>query len=139
MDKVKAMINIYINIHFNPNSPIKLACDESKEGIGAVLLYLYPDGTSKSICFASRTLLGALAIYWGVGKFYQYLLGAKFILDSDYKPLMALFGEEREIPIMAVGRLQRWALYLSGFNFELRYVKGTITGGRKGRRAERLF
>ncbi|KAG5881209.1 hypothetical protein JTB14_037056 [Gonioctena quinquepunctata] len=29
----------------------------------------------------------ALAIYWALRKFYQYLMGDKFILCSDHKPL----------------------------------------------------
>jgi len=49
----------------------------------------------------------ALAIYWAVCKFYQYLMGNKFILCSDHKPLKALFGEHKGIPQLAAGKLQR--------------------------------
>jgi len=57
----------------------------------------------------------ALAIYWVANKFYQYLMGNEIILCSDYKPSIALFGEHKGIPQMAVDRLQKWALFLSGF------------------------
>ena len=120
-------------VHFDPKQEVKLASDASKEGIGAVLLHVYPNGSERPICFASRTLskaeknystihLEALAIYWGVRKFYQYLAGKEFIISSDHKPLLALFGEEKGIPLMAAGRLQRWAMFLSGFKYTLKYV-----------------
>lgn len=130
-------------VHFDPKIPIKLACDASNVGIGAVLLHVFPNGEEKPICFASRTLnkaeknysvihREALAIYWATQKFYQYLKGTKFILQSDHKPLLAIFGENKGIPQMAAGRLQRWAYFLSGFDYELQYVKGIHNGGADG-------
>ncbi|XP_046742528.1 uncharacterized protein K02A2.6-like [Diprion similis] len=130
-------------IHFNPSLEIKLVCDASKVGIGAVLLHILPDGSEKPISYASRVLRSAeknysvihreaLAIYWAVNKFYQYLLGNEFILCSDHKPLQALFGENKGIPQLAAGRLQRWALFLSGFNYKFQYVKGECNGGADG-------
>uniref|UniRef100_T1HF72 RT_RNaseH domain-containing protein n=1 Tax=Rhodnius prolixus TaxID=13249 RepID=T1HF72_RHOPR len=64
----------------------------------------------------------ALAIFWSVNKFYQYLAGNQFTLYYDNKPLLALFGEHKGLPEMAAGRLQRWALYLSGFNYTMKYI-----------------
>ena len=123
-------------VHFNPKLPIKLKCDASNVVIGSVLLHVLPDGTEKPICFASRVLRGseknyavihkeALAIYWSIQKFYQYLIGNHFILCTDHKPLLALFGEKKGIPQMAAGRLQRWALFISGLNYEIQFIKGT--------------
>jgi len=74
----------------------------------------------------------ALAIFWSVKKFSQYLLGRKLILCSDHKPLLALFGEHNGIPRMASNRLQRWALFLSEFNYELKYVQGKNNGAADG-------
>ena len=34
-------------------------------------------------------------------------MGNKFTLCSDHKPLNALFGENKGIPTMAAGKLQR--------------------------------
>lgn len=125
--------------HFDPEVTLKLVCDASQVGLGAVLLHVYSDGTEKPISFASRVLnkhemkysvihKEALAIYWGVKKFYQYLMGKHFILCSDHKPLIALFGESKGIPQMAAGRLQRWALFLSGFKYTFRHIKGSENG-----------
>lgn len=54
-------------------------------------------------------------------------MGNHFTLRSDHKPLEALFGEHKGIPQMAAGRLQRWALFLSNFNYSLKYIKGTTS------------
>lgn len=143
VDSKKIMLSEQNLAHFNPSIPIKLSCDASKVGVGAVLLHVYPDGTEKPISFASRVLnkseLGysvihkeALAIYWGVRKFYQYLMGNRFILCSDHLPLKALFGENKGIPQMAAGRLQRWALFLSGFSYTFQSIRGTDNGGADG-------
>lgn len=51
-------------------------------------------------------------------KFAQYLLGIKFVLEPDHRPLLTLLGENKGIPTMASGRIQRWALYLSEFNYK---------------------
>lgn len=54
-----------------------------------------------------------LACVFGVTKFHQYLYEQQFTLVSDHKPLMNLFNENKGIPQMASGRIQRWALTLS--------------------------
>ena len=44
------------------------------------------------------------------------------MLYTDHKPLLAIFGDRKGIPIFAANRLQRWAHILSAFNYEIRYV-----------------
>ena len=112
----RELVSERVLVHFNPKEKIKLACDASSVGIGAVLMHVFQNSKERPVCYASRTLTKAeknysvihreaLAIYWGVQKFYQYLKGVKFILQSDHKPLKALFGEEKGIPQMAAGRI----------------------------------
>lgn len=47
------------------------------------------------------------------------------MLESDHKPLLAIFGENKGLPVMAAARMQRWAFILSGFNYSMKYIKGT--------------
>lgn len=132
----KKLVDETILTHFNPKYPIKVTCDASGIGIGACLSQQFPDGNMKPITFVSRTLTAAeknysvldreaLAIYYAVKKFLYYLLGRKFILVTDHQPLKTIFGQKRGIPPMAAGRLQRWNVFLSNFDFEVEYIKGT--------------
>ena len=93
------------------------------------------DGSEHPVAFASRSLSPAkrkysqldkesLAIIFGVKIFRHYLLGRKFIIYSDHKPLQHLFGRSRAIPPMASARIQRWALTLSAYDYEINYKPG---------------
>ncbi|KAF2880668.1 hypothetical protein ILUMI_25507 [Ignelater luminosus] len=68
-------------IHFNPKLPLRLACDGSQCGIGAVPLHLNTNGEEKATAFALRILSKAekgdsmlakeaLAIYFSIKKFF---------------------------------------------------------------------
>lgn len=52
------------------------------------------------------------------------MAGRKFTLMSDHRPLVALFWENRSLPVMAAGRLQRWAAFSSEFDYEFKHVDG---------------
>lgn len=54
--KVKEMITSeQVLTHYDPSLPLRLACDASPVGIGAVLSHVMTDGTERPIAFASRT------------------------------------------------------------------------------------
>lgn len=74
--------------------PLVLSCDASNSCTGAVLSYRGEHQNLKPIAFASRTLTPAeinystirkegLAIVFGVKKFYQFLIGRHFFLQTD--------------------------------------------------------
>ncbi|XP_055586480.1 uncharacterized protein K02A2.6-like [Uranotaenia lowii] len=52
----------------------------------------------------------------------MYLVGNKFTIKTDHKPLVSILGHDKGIPIMAAGRVQRWANFISGFKYKMKYV-----------------
>ena len=125
--------------HYDPKLSLTLACDASPVGVGAVLLHTFPDGTEKPIAYASRKLTKteqnyaqiqkeALGIVYGVRKFRQYLLGRKFKLYTDHKPLLTIFHPQKGIPEIAASRLQRWAVTLSAYDYEVHFQPSTNYG-----------
>jgi len=84
-NKAKQMVaseNVFI--HYDPSLELRLNCDASNIGIGAVLSSILPDGIERPITFISKILSDAelnysvvvkeaLAIYWAVKKLSQYL------------------------------------------------------------------
>ena len=125
--------------HFDPKIPIGIACDASNVGIGAVLFHRFADGSERPICNVSKILSTtqqkysqiqkeALSIIFGIKKFYQYIYGRKFILITDHRPLLALFGAEKQVPSLATNRLTRWAVTLSQYDFKIEYRKSANHG-----------
>ena len=86
-DKAKTLLaSSQVLVHLDPKLEIRLACDASAYGIGAVLLHLMPDGSEKPIGFVSRTLTDAkknysqlekegLSCVYGIKRFHSYLYG----------------------------------------------------------------
>ena len=116
---------------YDPRLPLKLDCDASKSGIGAVLSHIMLDGSEKPIEYVSRTLSSAeknyaqidreaLAIIWAIKRLHIYLYGRKFRLVTDHKALVRIFGD-KPIPEMTASRITRWALFLMNYQFTIEY------------------
>ena len=86
--------------------------------------------TSHCICFAhidqKRAKLcanreGSTQHNFRIKKFHQYLYGRKFLLVTDHKPLTTLLGPKIGIPALAAARMQRWALLLAAYRYDIEY------------------
>ena len=63
----------------------------------------------------------ALAIVFGLSKFYQYLYGRTFILQTDHKLSTTILGPTQGIPSLAAARLQCWTILLAGYSYQIRF------------------
>ena len=119
---------------FTGKSKLVVEVDASPNGVGAVLLQI-EDGIERPLMFSSKKLTAAemnysqtdreaLAIVFSLNKFRYYLLGRNFILRTDHKPLLGLFGKEKKIPENANARLTRWSIFLSQFQYDLVHKSG---------------
>lgn len=121
----KHMASNNVLTHFNPEAKLILTVDASPSGLGAVLSQIGGDGLERPVSYASRVLSAAekkyaqiqreaTAIVFGVRRFHQYLYGrsSPFVLRTDHKPLLTIFGPHRGIPEVSANRLQRYAIFL---------------------------
>ena len=118
--------------HYNAALPIRLAGDASSYGIGAAISHVMPDGSERPIAFASRTLSKseqnyaqvekeALSLIFGIKRFHTYLYGRPFTIITDHKPLATILGPKKCIPPLAAARLQRWAILLSAYRYDIEF------------------
>ena len=118
--------------HYDPTAPTELRVDASPVGLGAILTQTGPDGASRPIAYASRTLSDverrysqtereALGVVWGCERFHLYLYGAEFSLYTDHKPLEVIYGPKAKPP----ARIERWGLRLQQYRFKVIYEPGS--------------
>ena len=65
-------------------------------------------------------------------KFHQFLYGRHFKIYTDHKPLLGLLNPEEVTPLMTSSRMQRWALTLLAYEYELLYCPGNENGNADG-------
>lgn len=115
---------------YEPEAPLKLVTDSSEVGVGAVLIQPDGEGLERPVMYASRTLTGterkypmvekeALAVSFAVKRFGQFLYGRRWTLVTDNRALSRILCPERELPTLAAARLQRYALQLAAFTYDV--------------------
>jgi len=116
------------------NKSFILRTDASDVGLGAVLLQEDAD-VKMPVAYASRKLSDAekkysvverecLAVVWATKKFYRYLYGQQFYLETDHRPITYLDSAKT-----LNGRLMRWAIALQEFRMIFSYIKGSENVG----------
>ncbi|UYV69343.1 K02A2.6-like, partial [Cordylochernes scorpioides] len=121
---------------YDATKPLVLACDASPFGVGAVLSHV-EERMERPIAFASRTMSQterryaqidkeALAIIFGISKFYKYLYGRDFKIITDHKPLLGIFNPNKPIPQMLSPRMMRWSLTLASYSYQIEHRPGRI-------------
>jgi hypothetical protein len=113
----------------DPQYQFVLRTDASGTGLGAALLQDRGDGL-RPVAYASKKLTGAeksyhtieqecLAVVWAIRRFYPYLYGKEFVLESDHHPLQYL---DRIRPVSR--RLMGWAIELQSMCYVFRHIPG---------------
>lgn len=115
---------------FDKDLPIRIYTDASIEGIGAIFKQVQRNDKEKPVAYFSKKLndsqkrrkaiyLECLAIKEAV-KYWQYwLIGRKFIVYSDHKPL-----ENMNIKARTDEELGELTYYLSQYDFKIKYIPG---------------
>lgn len=103
---------------FDPNKPIKIQTDSSKDGVGSVLLQ-----NNQPVAYASRTLSKSeqkwsqiekelLAVVFACEKFHFYIYGQEVCVESDHKPLESIMKKDiDEVSVRLQGMLIRLLRY----------------------------
>jgi hypothetical protein len=118
---------------YNAKVETVVSADASSFGLGAVLLQRQEEGHLKPVAYSSRSLTDtekryaqiekeALAITWSCKCFSDYLVGIRFHVETDHKPLVPLLGSKSldELP----PRIQRLRMRLMAFCYSISHVAG---------------
>lgn len=114
----------------NFNENFIFTTDASDKTIGAILsqadsdhgrkiIHIFSKNLDKSQLNYSTTHKELLASVKGINHFKHYLLGRKFTLETDHKPLKYL-----QMTTHPNRRFIRWSLFLQDFDFDIHYIPG---------------
>ena len=130
LEQVKAALTSAPVLHFyDVKKAVTLQADASQSGLGACLLQ-----ESKPIAYASHALTNAernyaqiekelLAICFACTKFHQYIYGKECSVQTDHRPLEAIFRKPMN---QTSPRLQRMLLKLQRYQLNVGYVPGKL-------------
>ena len=90
---------------YDPAARSKVSADASSFGLGAVLLQESKAGEWRPVAYASRSLSETercyaqiekevLAVTWSCEKFSNYILGSRFEIETEHKPLIPILSKQ---------------------------------------------
>ena len=133
-DEVKSILSSApVLALYLPSLPTVVVADASSYDIGAVIKQQQPNGDWKPVSFQSRALTPAecrytqiekeaLGLTWACERFSNFLIGKKFQIETDHKPLLLLLSTT---PLDSVPpRVLRFRLRLMRFDFSISHVPG---------------
>lgn len=102
-------------------------------------MHRFQTGEIKAIAQACRSLTPAETNYdqvekealgpiFSVTKFHKMLYRRHFILQKTHQPLLIIFESKKGLPVYTANVLQRWALILLLYDFEIKHVLTTNFG-----------
>ena len=111
---------------YDPELPKKISCDASQKGLGAVLQQLHGNAW-RPLAYASKSTTDcqtryapiereALSVEFACGRFHQYIFGQTVEVESDSKPLVAIFSKALND---CQPRIQRIRLKLQKYDLKL--------------------
>ena len=118
---------------YDPNLETIVSADASSHGLGAVLLQRQNSGDLQPVAYISRAMTPtekryaqiekeALAFTWACERLSDYLIGLRFHIQTDHKPLVPLFSSKNldELPV----RIERFRMRMMQFLFTISHVPG---------------
>ncbi|UYV82874.1 K02A2.6-like, partial [Cordylochernes scorpioides] len=118
---------------YDVRKPTMVSSDASSYGLGTVLKQEGKNGIWRPVAYSSRTMTPtekryaqiekeALAITWACERFQDFLLGKRFRIETDHKPLIPLFST-KELSSLTP-RLQLFRMRMMRFGFEIVHIPG---------------
>ncbi|UYV79328.1 K02A2.6-like, partial [Cordylochernes scorpioides] len=118
---------------YDVRKPTMVSSDASSYCLGAVLKQEGKNGIWRPVAYSSRTMTPtekryaqiekeALSITWACERFQDFLLGKRFRIETDHKPLIPLFST-KELSSLTP-RLQRFRMRMMRFGFEIVHIPG---------------
>ncbi|GFX02059.1 retrovirus-related Pol polyprotein from transposon 412 [Trichonephila clavipes] len=131
-DIKKAILNPPVLALPDQSAELQITTDASSRGIGAVLEQKYPNSEVKPLYFFSKklnpsqskynaTVLEFFVIYTALNFFRPFLLGRKFKVFTDHKPLAGFLSNKNPS-----SKILRWKLALEEFNYDIHYIRGSL-------------
>ncbi|GFU54918.1 transposon Tf2-11 polyprotein [Trichonephila clavipes] len=131
-DIKEAILNPPVLALPDPNAELQITTDASSRGIGAVLEQKYPNSEVKPLYIFLKklnpsqskynaTVLEFFAIYTALNFFRPFLLGRKFKVFTDHKPLAGFLSNKNPS-----SKILRWKLALEEFNYDIHYIRGSL-------------